>query len=51
VFIAAFIVKTLPLVAVQWLVIVVVVYTATSMLLAARRERAADSQLPAPMAP
>jgi uncharacterized membrane protein YfcA len=51
VFIAAFIVKTLPLVAVQWLVVVVVVYTATNMLLAARRERAADPQLPAPLAP
>lgn len=40
VFIAAFLVKSLPLVYVRWLVIVVVVYTATTMLLAARRERA-----------
>ncbi|HWP71602.1 MAG TPA: sulfite exporter TauE/SafE family protein [Gemmatimonadaceae bacterium] len=41
VLIAAFIVKSLPLTAVRWLVIVVVVYTATTMLLSARKERAA----------
>jgi uncharacterized membrane protein YfcA len=40
VLVAAFIVKSLPLVWVRWLVIVVVVYTATTMLLAAKRERA-----------
>jgi uncharacterized membrane protein YfcA len=37
VFIAAFIVKTMPLEAVAWLVIVVVTYTAASLLLASRR--------------
>jgi len=41
VLLAAFIVKSLPLSAVRWLVIVVVVYTATTMLLSARKERAA----------
>jgi uncharacterized membrane protein YfcA len=40
VLIAAFIVKTLPLNVLQWVVVVVVIYTATNMLLAARRERA-----------
>src|SRR5687768_6264631 len=40
VFIAAFLVKSLNLATVRWLVIVVVVYTATTMLLAARREGA-----------
>ena len=39
VLIAAYIVKTLPLNVLQWVVVVVVVYTATNMLLAARRER------------
>lgn len=39
VLIAAFIVKTLPLTVMQWLVVVVVVYTAINMLRAARRER------------
>ena len=39
--IAAFIVKSLPLDAVRWLVIAVVVYTATAMLRAARSEKAA----------
>ena len=38
VLVAAFIVKSLPLSAVRWLVIVVVVYTSISMLLSARRE-------------
>jgi uncharacterized membrane protein YfcA len=36
---AAYWVKSLPLNAVKWLVIVVVVYTASSLILAARRER------------
>lgn len=39
VLVAAFIVKSLPLSAMRWLVIVVVVYTSVTMLLAARRER------------
>jgi uncharacterized membrane protein YfcA len=47
VLIAAFIVKTLPLTAVRWLVIVVVLYTATNMLRTAYRERAA-SLVPGP---
>ena len=51
VFIAAFIVKALPLRAVQWLVILVVIYTATNLLLAARRERAAAPLPPAPIVP
>jgi uncharacterized membrane protein YfcA len=40
VLVAAFIVKTLPLVAVTWLVVIVVLYTAVSLLRAASRERA-----------
>jgi uncharacterized membrane protein YfcA len=40
VLLAAFIVKSLPLTAVRWLVIVVVVYTAVGLLRAALRERA-----------
>ena len=45
VLIAAYIVKSLPLTAIQWLVLLVVIYTATSLLRAARRERslAADA--------
>ena len=39
VLIAAFIVKKLPLYAVKWLVVVVVVYTAVAMLLSAAREK------------
>ncbi len=39
VLIAAFIVKSLPLTVMQWLVVVVVVYTAVNMLRAAHRER------------
>jgi hypothetical protein len=39
VFIAALIVKSLPLAQVKWLVVIVVAYTAVSMLRAARRER------------
>lgn len=37
VFVAAFIVKSLPLTALRWLVVVVVLYTATTLLLSARR--------------
>ena len=40
VLIAAFVVKALPLATVQWLVLVVVVYTAASLLRTAARERA-----------
>jgi len=43
VLVAAYIVKQLDLSTVRWLVIVVVVYTATTMLLAARSERAAEA--------
>ncbi len=39
VLIAAYLVKQLPLTAMQWLVLAVVLYTATSLLRAARRER------------
>ena len=46
VLLAAFIVKSLPLAAVRWLVIVVVLYTAATLLRAAMKER-----LPAPLAP
>jgi uncharacterized membrane protein YfcA len=42
VLVAAYLVKSLPLVAVRWLVVVVVVYTATTLLLATRRERVAE---------
>jgi uncharacterized membrane protein YfcA len=42
VLIAAFIVKSLPLSAVRWLVVVVVTYTAVTLLLAARHERTAS---------
>jgi uncharacterized membrane protein YfcA len=42
VLIAAFVVKSLPLTAVRWLVVVVVIYTAITLLLAARRERTAQ---------
>ncbi|MDE3155135.1 MAG: sulfite exporter TauE/SafE family protein [Acidobacteriota bacterium] len=41
VLVAAFIVKTLPLAAVRWLVVIVVVYTGLNMLLTARERRAA----------
>jgi uncharacterized membrane protein YfcA len=48
VLVAAFIVKSMPLSAVRWLVVIVVTYTAATLLLAARRERtgsiAADAQ-------
>ena len=42
--IAAFIVKSLPLLDMRWLVVVVVLYTASSMMSAAARSRA---QVPA----
>lgn len=44
VLIAALIVKSLPLAAVRWLVVVVVLYTAANLLLAAYRERDRASQ-------
>jgi len=43
VLIAAFIVKQLSLYIVQWLVVVIVIYTATNLLRAAYRERAANA--------
>jgi len=43
VLIAAFIVKQLPLYTVQWLVVVIVIYTATNLLRTAYRERAANA--------
>ncbi|MGQ0765512.1 MAG: permease [Gemmatimonadota bacterium] len=46
VLVAALIVKSLPLTAVRWLVVVVVVYTAITMLLASQLERAVDSASP-----
>jgi uncharacterized membrane protein YfcA len=42
VLIAAFIVKSLPLTAVRWLVVIVVLYTAVGLLLSARRRGAGD---------
>jgi uncharacterized membrane protein YfcA len=42
VLVAAYLVKSLPLGAVRWLVVVVVIYTAVTLLLAARRERTAE---------
>jgi uncharacterized membrane protein YfcA len=47
VLIAAFIVKSLPLTAVRYLVVVVVLYTSISLIRAARRERR-SAPLPAP---
>jgi uncharacterized membrane protein YfcA len=47
VLVAAYIVKELPVYAVRWLVIVVVVYTAATMLLSAARERTAGAAEPA----
>lgn len=46
VLIAAFIVKSLPLTVVRWLVVVVVVYTAAGLLRAAMRERAMGTPTP-----
>jgi uncharacterized membrane protein YfcA len=51
VLIAAFIVKTLPLTAVSWLVVVVVLYTATNLLRSARRERTVEPSLANPVVP
>jgi uncharacterized membrane protein YfcA len=50
VLIAAYIVKTLPLSVLQWVVVAVVIYTATNMLRSARRERALSAQGAAPEA-
>src|SRR5262249_41670293 len=50
VLLAAFVVRELPLYAVRWLVIVVVVYTASALLRAAARERRAEAPVPAPEA-
>jgi uncharacterized membrane protein YfcA len=47
VLVAAYIVKTLPLYAVRWLVIVVVLYTAVTLLMTATSERASSSTQPA----
>jgi uncharacterized membrane protein YfcA len=47
VLLAAFIVKSLPLYAVRWLVIVVVVYTAVTMLRSARAEQRTGAEAPA----
>jgi uncharacterized membrane protein YfcA len=47
VLVAAYIVKSLPLYAVRWLVIVVVVYTAITMLLSAMTERSSSTAEPA----
>jgi len=46
VLIAAYIVKSLPLYAVRWLVIVVVLYTAVTMLITAAPEKGADTTVP-----
>jgi len=51
VLIAALIVKSLPLTVVRWLVLVVVVYTATGLVRAARREAGAPTPSPAGAAP
>jgi uncharacterized membrane protein YfcA len=45
VLIAAYIVKALPLTAVRYLVVVVVIYTSVNLLLAAKRERSKTSEL------
>ena len=45
VLIAAFLVKSLPLAAVRWLVVFVVVYTATNMLVTAKKEEPVDVAL------
>ena len=50
VLIAAFIVKSLPLTIVRYLVVVVVLYTATNLVRAARRERLQTLQVPVPAA-
>jgi uncharacterized membrane protein YfcA len=47
VLVAAYIVRELPLYAVRWLVIVVVIYAALSMLLSARAERGKQGAIPA----
>jgi uncharacterized membrane protein YfcA len=47
VLLAAYIVKSLPLYAVRWLVIVVVLYTAVTLLLSASSEKRASAAEPA----
>jgi len=47
VLLAYYLVKSLPLTAVNWLVVCVVVYTAAMMLRSARRERQTGSLVPA----
>jgi uncharacterized membrane protein YfcA len=47
VLLAAYVVRSLPLGAVRWLVIVVVVYTASSLLRTAQRERRLAAAVPA----
>jgi uncharacterized membrane protein YfcA len=47
VLLAAYVVKSLPLTAVNWLVVAVVVYTAAMMLRSARRERWASAMVEA----
>jgi uncharacterized membrane protein YfcA len=49
VLIAAYLVKSLPLVWVRWLVVIVVLYAATSMLRSAAREAALKSAAPVPV--
>jgi len=48
VLLAAFVVTSLPLAAVRWLVVLVVLYTAVAMLRSARAERALPAPAPAP---
>lgn len=48
VLLAAYLVRSLPLSYVRWLVVIVVVYTATALLRSARAERAVPSAQPAP---
>ena len=48
VFVAAYIVKSLPLTALRWLVVVVVAYTAAAMLWSAMKEKGAPVSEPAP---
>jgi uncharacterized membrane protein YfcA len=44
--VAGLVVKSLPLTAVKWIVVAVVIYTATTLLLAARRERVSETLTP-----
>jgi uncharacterized membrane protein YfcA len=47
VLLSAYVIKSLPLTALKWLVVVVVTYTAISMLIASRRERMTAGDAPA----